>query len=352
MERDLPLYYRRSHLMNTKDVSPEKIMQLTTSHWSLKALAVAVDLSVFTSIKGRELTATQLGGLLGIPPRPLERLLNANAALGFLDKSGDTYRNTDVAETYLVEKSPNYLGDFIKLAGIYGFAKWTRFKECVVNDTPIEDIDDDFRRSEDRMQYFIRAMHNNAKASAGFLTTIPNLEGRNHLLDLGGGSGAYCIALTEKYPELRATLVDFPPVCKVAVEFIRESRSRDRIKIVEADVLSDEFTMRGDVILLSQVLHGMSMRQCRSLINKCHEWTLPGGIIVIHEFVLDDGKASPLYPALFALNMLISTPEGNAYTKGELTGWLKEAGYSEISYHPTHGPSTFIIGCKVDSYTL
>lgn len=156
----------------------------------------------------------------------------------------------------------------------------------------------------------------------------------------------YCIALTEKYPDLRATLVDFSPVCKVAMEFVQESRTRDRIKIVEGDVLTDELTVKGDVILLSQVLHGMSEQQCRSLVKKCYDWTLSDGIIIVHEFILDDSKAGPLYPALFALNMLITTPEGNAYTKGDLTGWLKEAGYSEISYHHTHGPSTFIIGCK------
>ena len=332
--------------MNNKHVSPERIMQLATGHWSLKALAVAVDLSIFTSLKDQELTAMQLGKLLKVPLHSIERLLNANAALGFLDKSGDKYRNTDVAETYLVDGLPSYLGDFVKLAGIYGFAKWTRFKECVVNDSPIEDIDDDFRHSEDRMQYFIRAMHNNAKGPARFLTTIPNLEGRNHLLDLGGGSGVYCIALTEKYQNLRATLIDFPPVCKVAMEFVQDSHTRDRIEIIEGDLLTDELTVKGDIILLSQVLHGMSEQQCRKLVNKCYDWTLPGGIVIIHEFILDDSKASPLYPALFALNMLITTPGGNAYTKGELTGWLKEAGYRKISYHSTQGPSTFIIGCK------
>ena len=332
--------------MNTKHISPESIMQLATGHWSLKALAVAVDLSIFTAMKGKELTGSELGGLLGLPLRSLERLLNANAALGFLEKSDHKYRNTDVAETYLVEGLPNYLGDFVKLAGIYGFAKWTRFKECVVNDTPIEDIDNDFRHSEDRMQYFIRAMHNNAKGPARFLTTIPNLEKRKHMLDLGGGSGAYCIALTEKYPELRATLIDFPPVCKVAMEFVQESRTGDRIEIIEGDVLTDELTVEGDIILLSQVFHGMSEQECRGLAKKCYDWTIEDGIIVVHEFILDDNKTSPLYPALFALNMLITTPNGNAYTKGELTGWLEEAGYKEISYHPTHGPSTFIIGCK------
>ena len=37
--------------MNTKHVSPERIMQLVTGHWSLKALAVAVDLSVRNPLK-------------------------------------------------------------------------------------------------------------------------------------------------------------------------------------------------------------------------------------------------------------------------------------------------------------
>jgi ubiquinone/menaquinone biosynthesis C-methylase UbiE len=332
--------------MNTKPVSPERITQLTSAHWALKALAVAVDLAVFTSLKGRSLTAAQLAEVLQVPLRSLERLLNANAALGFLEKAADTYRNAEIAEVYLVEGSPDYFGDFVKLSGIHGYAKWTRFKECVLNDTPIEDIDADFRHAEDRMQYFIRAMHNNAKGPAEFLATIPDLKGRSHLVDLGGGSGVYCITLTEKYPKLRATLVDFPPVCRVAREYVRESRVGDRIEVLEADVLVDDLTVNGDVVLVSQVLHGMSEQQCRSLLGNCYKWTLPAGIVVVHEFVLDDSKASPLYPALFALNMLITTREGNAYAKGEVTDWLREAGYRELSYHSTPGPSTFIIGHK------
>ena len=93
--------------MNAKPVSPEKITQLTTAHWALKALAVAVDLSVFTSLRGRSLTAAQLAELLQLPLRSLERLLNANAALGFLEKADDTYRNAEIAEVYLVEGTPD-----------------------------------------------------------------------------------------------------------------------------------------------------------------------------------------------------------------------------------------------------
>ena len=73
---------------------------------------------------------------------------------------------------------------------------------------------------------------------------------------------------------------------------------------------------------------------------------MPNGTIIVHEFVLDNDKVNPLYPALFALNMLITTPQGNSYTKEQIQEWLEDVGYENITFHKTNGPSTFIIGKK------
>ena len=43
--------------MKANAVSPDKIMRLTSAHWALKALAVAVDLSIFTRKQLRVLHA-------------------------------------------------------------------------------------------------------------------------------------------------------------------------------------------------------------------------------------------------------------------------------------------------------
>jgi ubiquinone/menaquinone biosynthesis C-methylase UbiE len=251
-----------------------------------------------------------------------------------------------VAQAYLVEGKPSYLGDFVKLAGIHGYAKWTRFEECIRNDAPIEDLDDDFRRNEERMQYFVRAMHNNAKGAARFIASLPVFANSASLLDIGGGSGVYCIFLTECFPSLHATLIDFPPVCKVASEYVTQSNARDRIKIVEGDALKDPLSESGDVVLVSQVLHGMSESQCKTLLTRCYDWTSSGGAVIVHEFLLDDTEVSPLYSTLFALNMLITTKEGNAYTQGAVSGWLEHVGYYDISIHATPGPSKVIVGRK------
>jgi len=332
--------------MNAKSISPESIMRLTSAHWSLKALSVGVDLSIFTFLQKGPQTASRLAGLLNLPERSLKRLLNANVALGFLRKADEVYENSKVAQAYLIEGTPSYLGDFVKLAGIHGFEKWTRFGECIRNDAPIEDLDDDYRRNEEKMQYFTRAMHNNAKGTARFIASLPLFANRAHLLDIGGGSGVYCIALTESFPDLHATLIDFPPVCKVAREYVGQSNAKNRINIVEGDALQDQIFENGDIVLVSQVLHGMSESQCKALLTRCFNWTSSGGTIIVHEFFLDNDEASPLYSALFALNMLITTKEGDVYTKGAVSSWLEHAGYHDISVLATPGPSNLLVGHK------
>ena len=60
---------------------------------------------------------------------------------------------------------------------------------------------------------------------------------------------------------------------------------------------------------------------------------------MIHEFILDDDKTSPPFPALFSLNMLTGTPEGRSYSRGELEMMLAEAGVGKIEMLPFQGPT-------------
>jgi len=55
-----------------------------------------------------------------------------------------------------------------------------------------------------------------------------------------------------------------------------------------------------------------------------------GGMVIIHEFILDDTMDSPLFPALFSLNMLLGTPSGQAYSKSQLRAMLEDAGAKQI----------------------
>lgn len=69
---------------------------------------------------------------------------------------------------------------------------------------------------------------------------------------------------------------------------------------------------------------------------------------MIHEFILDDDRISPLFPALFSLNMLTGTPEGRSYSRSELEDMLEEANLRDIRLLGFTGPneSRVIAGLK------
>ena len=67
--------------------------------------------------------------------------------------------------------------------------------------------------------------------------------------------------------------------------------------------------------------------------------------------MLDIGGGSGAYSiafarfaALFALNMLVGTPGGSAYSEPEYAAWLGEAGFAEVHRVRLHGTTGLMIG--------
>ena len=98
-----------------------------------------------------------------------------------------------------------------------------------------------------------------------------------------------------------------------------------RILVIEDDIGSGY-----DVAWLSHILHGEGPDECRQILKKAVNALTIGGLVIIHEFILDDTLDSPLFPALFSLNMLLGTPSGQAYSEGQLNEMMKEAGATQI----------------------
>ena len=100
------------------------------------------------------------------------------------------------------------------------------------------------------------------------------------------------------------------------------------------------------MIFFSAIMHSNAPAENQLLIDKAFSALAPGGRIVIQDGVMDDSRTQPGTGALFALNMLVSTPAGDSYTEGEITGWLEKAGCVDIS-RTDSGPATaMMIGCK------
>jgi SAM-dependent methyltransferase len=312
--------------------NPAPLIELTFASYRTHTVAAAVELDVFSLLAGgQSLSAADLATKLGLAQRPTDLLLTAGAALGLFDKTGDRYRNSALAEEFLVAGQPSYLGGYIRMVGRLAPA-----------------IGGALRGERPGSFEAPRAEPNQSPGSgvAGYLHTLSTFTGRSladaydfgrhaRLLDIGGGSGAVPIELCRRYPDLTGTVLDLPHVCEIASAKIGEAGLAERIGTAPGDFLADAPLPGGyDAMLLSSILHNWSEQTNRELLAKCHAALQPGGVVVICDLLLDADRTGPPEAALMGMIMLIATENGQSYGVAEHARWLGDAGFTDVRHVP------------------
>ncbi|WP_173310153.1 methyltransferase family protein [Streptomyces fulvorobeus] len=98
-----------------KPTSPVPLMEITSGIHAFKALAIAVELGLFSELpEGGSTTPTGVMSQHGLQSRPTEMLLTACTSLGMLRRDNDdSYRNPPLSDKFLVKGKPHYFGDWI-----------------------------------------------------------------------------------------------------------------------------------------------------------------------------------------------------------------------------------------------
>jgi hypothetical protein len=99
-------------------------------------LMTACELRVFTHLSLEPLSAEALAQRCQVPRRGLQRLLNACVVLDLLEKDDEHYHNTPIAQTFLVQDQPGYMGDFIA-GGTEHYEAWGRLAQAIREDRPV-----------------------------------------------------------------------------------------------------------------------------------------------------------------------------------------------------------------------
>jgi methylase of polypeptide subunit release factors len=61
----------------------------------------------------------------------------------------------------------------------------------------------------------------------------------HRLLDVGGGSGCFCIALATRYPGMRMAVMELPPVCHLVEQYVARYGLQGQIEAVAANMFTD-----------------------------------------------------------------------------------------------------------------
>ena len=326
--------------------TPERILKTGNGYWESCALHAGVRLGVFDALDRRALSGEEAADRLNVTRRGLVPLLNALAAMGLLVKEGGRFSVAAEVRPFLVRGSESYLGDIL-LHHHFLMESWARLPEAVTTGRPTRDGS---ARAVDplRQESFLMGMFNLAMRLAPKVVEAVDLSGRARLLDVGGGPGTYAIQFCLKNPGLSAVVLDLPGTRPFMERTAARFGVSDRVTFAEGDFTAGEFPGGFDAAWLSQILHQEGPDTCRALVARAARALAPGGVLLVHEFLLEDTMDRPLPPALFALNMLVGTDEGRAYSEGEVASMMAGAGLADVRRLPfTHpGGSGILAGTR------
>jgi len=322
--------------MSSNEWTAGDLLELSGHFWKTCALHAGVKLDVFSKVGSETLTAEEVAIRVNGSADGVARLLNALTAMRLLEKRNGRFTCSPSVRARLSQDSPAYLGH-IMMHHHHLMESWARLDQSVSSGRPIRERTSVSR--EEWRESFLMGMFNLAMALAPRMVEAVELSSRRSLLDLGGGPGTYAIHFCLKNPAMKATVFDLPTTRPFAEQTIARFSLSERIAFADGNYHDDEIPGRYDVAWLSHILHAEGADDCLKIIRKAVAALQPGGMLIIHEFILNDALDGPEFPALFSLNMLLGTESGRSYSERELRDMLTKAGVNGIRRIPIETPN-------------
>lgn len=159
------------------------------------------------------------------------------------------------------------------------------------------------------------------------------------LLDVGGGSGAFLMAVAQAYPTLDLMLFDLPAVVPAARERFEKAGQAGRLVGHDGSFRTDSLPQGADGISLIRVLYDHSDDTVRALLSKIYDTLPAGGRLLISEPMSGGDRPEPAGDVYFAFyTMAMRT--GKTRSAREIAHLCDIAGFGQINI-PT-APRPFV----------
>jgi SAM-dependent methyltransferase len=315
------------------EVSPALLIDAMFAFRKTAAIKAAIEIDLFTSIGGEGATIQSLASKSGGAERGLRILCDYLTVHGFLIKTADRYSLTPSSQTFLDRHSPAYMGAaieflaapemvglflddplaYVRNGGAVGLAN-------IAPDNPV-------------WVKFARGMGSFIASSAGSLAV--EVAGwpkpPTKVLDIAAGHGRFGIEIAKAVPSAEIVAVDWKAVLELAQQNAKESGVAARYRVVPGSAFDVDWGGDYDLVLLPNFLHHFDIATCAGLLRKIRTSLSDEGKVIAVDFVPNEDRVTPPFPAAFPWEMLASTPKGDAYTQKELSDMAQRAGFSGVS---------------------
>ena len=334
--------------MSEAKVTRERIMEYAFGFAPSLILEAAVRCHVFDALDAGPKTAAEVATETRMSPRGARGLLNALVGLEFLTRQGDRYALAPGAETLLVSTKPGFAGAMFRHFSRQLIPHWVHLTESVLTGKPAIAVNQEGQGAEFFRELVEDLFANNYGAAQALADKLKVAQAKSpvSVIDIAAGSGVWSIALAERSPQVRVTVVDWPAVVPVCQKVTARRGVGDRYRYVAGDLLAVDYGTGYNVATLGHILHSEGERRSRELLRKVFAALTPGGTVAIAEMIPNEDRTGPPQALIFALNMLVHTDEGDTFTFGEMSGWLREAGFVNPCQLEAPGPSPLVLATK------
>jgi 3-hydroxy-5-methyl-1-naphthoate 3-O-methyltransferase len=343
--------------MNAADLTqqpktnPVDVYRYRDGLYSVDLLSAAITgLDFFTWLSKNPATAQTICSHFQLAERPVDVMLTLFNAMGFIENRGGSFHVTEVAREHLVAGSPWYMGpyyasmkerpvckDFLTVLRTGKPANWGSYKDEKEWAKAME--------REDFAKQFTAAMDCRGVYLAQAMAKKLDLSPHQSLLDVAGGSGIYACSLTAHHPNLRATVLEKPPVDDIARRSIAQRGFTERVSVIACDMFKDAWPSGFDVHLISNVLHDWDEPIVKDLLSKSFQALKPGGMLIIHDAIINRDKTGPLPVAGYSA-LLMNITEGKCYSITEYESLLQAAGFHDPRFSESAADRSFMTARK------
>jgi hypothetical protein len=326
--------------MDSNSLPPSlALRRLVNGYQVTQAIHVATVLGIADLLAEGPQRSDDLAATTGTHPGVLYRLLRALASVGvFREEETHTFALTDLGAC-LRSDAPEPVGGWAAFVGEpYHWEAWSALLHSVRTG------ENAFQHVHGTDPWTFRARH--PELSAGFDRAMTDISrqlsaailaaydfGRfGHIVDVGGGNGAFLAAVLAKYPGMRGVLFDQSHVVSGAGPVLAAAGVADRSEVVGGSFF-DAVPTGGDAYILKAILHDWEDEPCIQILRTCRRAMAEGTALLVVE--RDLGRPNQDPDAKFSdLNMLVG-PMGQERTPEEYAALFAAAGFRFVGFTPS-----------------
>lgn len=311
-----------------------------------QALRALVELQILDRLKGGPKTAAQLAPLVGVDEDKLIILLQAGAAMKLLSRKRG-------ARFALARQGA-------ALLGVPGLEAMILHHDVLYRDMadPVALLKGEVQTElADFWPYVFGArgsvpdavtaryselMSESQKLVAQDTLQMVRMDDIDHLMDVGGGTGAFVSAVAARYSKMNFSLFDLPQVAEEGARRLSALGYEGRVQVAGGSFRDDSLPSGADAISLIRVLYDHSDDTVAALLSKVRAALPAGGRLIISEPMGGGAKPDPVGDVYFAFYTL-AMRTGRARSAAQIVQLCKDAGFADLRT-PTPIRS-FVTGC-------